>query len=440
MSGPTKETLKTYFETNDLPTQSQFAELIDATYNGHVVVQQLSDLGTPDGSQIIHLTTANTTYDIVGTVGAGENYTISIEADGVVFEGHNANIDGLASDTTSIFITSTYGVSFKNIFISATNASGLIDCTGTSTEIFLMDKCITAGGTSTQIEIDSFKITSVTYNLLTNCNNCLLISGAHQTILVQTSVFEDVSAKIIDLNGSTSDAIGVNLNTAVLESGSTFMSVTANSANINTDGEGTITDNKINMAAGGTGADGYNPVDARWWVTGNNSILSSDRILPSGFGFYVDGVTGPSSISISTTPTKLLIDGLGAETYTGSLPNAIRSSGNLWDTTTDLMTPIADGDSYSGRIDLTVSSSTGAASTIFVELDIGGDITPTIVIATFSIAFPKSAPFTESVPLSYFTRGTFLANGGQFFLSTDANTATVTARAILIERISSGAN
>lgn len=157
-----------------------------------------------------------------------------------------------------------------------------------------------------------------------------------------------------------------------------------------------------------------------------------------GWGYYQDAATTPATQSITSTPSKLQIDGAGANSESNYLPREIRGSAELWDTTNDLILPINIGDSYSVRVDLEITAETGSPNEINVSLDIGGGGTPSIVIVDTYISTGKSTPYNVSICIPIFTLTTFNSNGGQIFLSTDTGTVTIGDRGISIFRISSG--
>ena len=57
-----------------------------------------------------------------------------------------------------------------------------------------------------------------------------------------------------------------------------------------------------------------------------------------GWGHYVDAETTPATQTISTTPSKLQVDGGGGTSESGYLPYEIRGTSELWDTTNDKIT------------------------------------------------------------------------------------------------------
>jgi hypothetical protein len=157
--------------------------------------------------------------------------------------------------------------------------------------------------------------------------------------------------------------------------------------------------------------------------------------MPHGWAYYVDAAAAQT---FTTTAAKLSIDGLGAATNVASLPPEIRGSGVLWNTTTDRITPMKIGDAYSVRIDLPVNAKTGLPTTLIFELDIGGGAAPTTVIVARDIAVTRTPPYTLSVAFPIFTLATFVTNGGQIFLSTDAGTVDILLPTITLVRTHGG--
>lgn len=157
-----------------------------------------------------------------------------------------------------------------------------------------------------------------------------------------------------------------------------------------------------------------------------------------GWGFYQDAETTPATQTFNTTYSKLQIDGAGANSNTSYLPLQIRGISQLWDVASDKIIPINLGDSYEIRLDIEVDSETGSPTEITIQLDIGGDVTPTIPIVTRFAAAGKSVPYNINVGFPIFCLSTFITNGGQFFVKTDSGSVTVGARSITIIRLSSG--
>ena len=169
------------------------------------------------------------------------------------------------------------------------------------------------------------------------------------------------------------------------------------------------------------------------WV----ALEASTFVAPHGWGYYIEDQTVASTQVLTTTPQKLTIDGLGSTSSSDYLPLEIRGISELWDTATNKITPINIGDDYILRIDMGVTAKTGSPTELKVELDIGGGATPSIVIVERFISTAKAPPYNFSVAFPIFCLGTFIANGGQLFLSTNAGTLTIKERGISIHRIGS---
>jgi hypothetical protein len=172
---------------------------------------------------------------------------------------------------------------------------------------------------------------------------------------------------------------------------------------------------------------------------GNRATLTADGAGGAawvdnmhGWGYYLDNATAQT---FTTTPAILSINGSGAATELSYMPTGVS---NFWDTTGDHIIADTLGDSYILRLDLPITNVTGAASILEMELDISGAASPTTVIVTRQISIAAGSNKTVSVSFGLFSLSTFIANGAQIFLSTDANTADVTAPAILIQRVSKG--
>lgn len=158
--------------------------------------------------------------------------------------------------------------------------------------------------------------------------------------------------------------------------------------------------------------------------------------FPTGWANYQDA--SGSAQTFNSTPSILTIDGAGSATEKSYLPPEIRGSGDLWDTTNDLITPIAVGDSYDIRLDLPVTGTGTSPSYLFWNLDIGGGTSITTSIASGTLVIAKTAPFTLSIAVPIFCLTTFKTNGGQFFLATDAGTVTIDEASIYISRNHAG--
>lgn len=147
-----------------------------------------------------------------------------------------------------------------------------------------------------------------------------------------------------------------------------------------------------------------------------------------GWAIYTDSVS--SNLTVNTSDTLLLIDGLGANTNTSQKPNGF--IGDIWGL--NQIQAITVGDSFDVRIDLTIASSTSNPTVLTMKLDIGGGVTPTNVILERDISITKNKPFKIDVGFPIFTLNTFVANGGRIFLSVDNGTVSISNRSIFIKR------
>lgn len=159
--------------------------------------------------------------------------------------------------------------------------------------------------------------------------------------------------------------------------------------------------------------------------------------LPTGWGYYKDN---GSAQSFNTTPALLSIDGAGSTTETSYLPFPIRGSGNLWNTSTDKITPIQAGDAYDIRLDLPVTSETTNPTELTIELDIAGSTYGSAIsIVERYAATGRSVPYNISIAFPIFCLSTFVTNGGQFWVYTDTGSLQITNPAIYIGMNTSGA-
>lgn len=157
-----------------------------------------------------------------------------------------------------------------------------------------------------------------------------------------------------------------------------------------------------------------------------------------GWGFYVHDQSTPSSQIITTTASKLIIDSASSLSNSDHLPLEIRGISELWDSVDNKIMPINEGDGYTVRIDLYIASKTGSPAELVLDLDIGGTVAPSITIVERIVGTGKTPPYAVSIGFPYFALSTFVANGGQIFLSTDSGTVTLVDRQISIHRISNG--
>ena len=170
--------------------------------------------------------------------------------------------------------------------------------------------------------------------------------------------------------------------------------------------------------------------------TNNNS---TEMYGIGGWGNYDAGLTAPVSLTVNTTPSKFQSDALGSGSNSDYLPLQIRGISELWDAINDKITPIGVGDTYDVSINLEILTKIGAPKDLIVTPDIGGAAGITIPIPGAIVPVETSlVPFTLPIYFKVFSLATFLLNGAQIFLATDAGTITIGARSIFIERVNKG--
>jgi hypothetical protein len=135
---------------------------------------------------------------------------------------------------------------------------------------------------------------------------------------------------------------------------------------------------------------------------------------------------------VTTTPALLTIDGLGAATNIDYAPPAIRGTGVKMFENNKIL-PINLGDSYDLRIGISLASKTASPNFLLFQLDIGGGASPTVVIAERAISTAK-IPISTNISFPIFCLATFLANGGQLFVSCDAGTITLDQKDLMLVR------
>jgi hypothetical protein len=397
-------------------------------------ITSLDDLPDAVGG-IITLSTDNINYLFSGIVDLGSN-VLSITGSNIKLFGVNPATDGITSTSTLSVITANKGLNIQDLALIGFNAAYLIKCTGTGAE-FLSSERMTYLGGVTQIDVTNFDTVAVNFGLHQLCTNGLMLHGTFKSYIHVACLFRDISGVGIDLDTSVSQAVGIDLCTCVNTATTSFISMLPNSGNLIPDGEGTITNCKVDISLGGVGSTGYSPLDLLWHVTGTNNIKTSDRVLPNGWEVAFDGEVNVPTQAISTTEVKLLIDGEAANSSRARLPNAIRDSGFLWDTVNNKITPIVIGDSYDLRVIIEISALSGNPTELTLGLDIGGGAAPSIVIAQDTRPIKGlTKPVIFSFPI--FDETTFKTNGGQIFLNTETGTATISSRSIFIVRTSSG--
>ena len=152
-----------------------------------------------------------------------------------------------------------------------------------------------------------------------------------------------------------------------------------------------------------------------------------------GWGDYQDTNTtvGTPTQNIATTVrTQFLCDG---GTLTAEKLPEDASGTSLWNTSTDIHEPIADGDVYHMRISFTAENYAGANPYIEVALDIGGAVGE-IFGQTFPLVKGGAAQkVAMSIPV--YTGSTYLANGGTVYLTyTGTGTCDIFKNSVFLVR------
>ena len=173
------------------------------------------------------------------------------------------------------------------------------------------------------------------------------------------------------------------------------------------------------------------PTDANFDLYVDAYKGGSISLNTNGWGFYADDAS--SDLVVTTSDTKLLINGLGGNTNEVYLPEGNTS---IWDVATSKMTPFTVGASYDVRIQLDVTALNANPTQINFKLDIGGGVTPTIVIMEQTVTLKNNVPQSIVISTPIFCLDTFVANGGQIFMSTNTGTLTIENRTILLVRTS----
>lgn len=160
------------------------------------------------------------------------------------------------------------------------------------------------------------------------------------------------------------------------------------------------------------------------------------RQWPLGKAYYQNGPVGQT---ITTTPSKLAINGVGTLTRTDKLPLEIRGSGQLWNTATYRIMPIRLNDGYLVRIDVPITAMGGSPNNFRIQMDIGAGTTPTPVIFDLFTALNKTPPFVASFTTAFDVLTTDVLNNGiELFCSVDVGTVTLGAPGIYIAKVTDG--
>lgn len=407
----------------------------DGATTNVVDVNSIDDLPTPSGGVIT--LNDSTIYNVHGAIDLGSNRLVmGIDT---TIRGNSPKLDYFTSTTTGALITSTKSFRAFEIGFQA-NSGTIFDLNGTGVEICLMFG-VRFFGTGALGNVSDYDLFEITTGLFVGYSAGLTFGGNNVTcLLIDVTFYDTTGVTSLDLGTATFNSVKISDCDFTIPDGGVGIDIAPNGDNINASGGGIITGCTFNLSGSGVATVGYDSLEDEWLVApANINIIPSDRILPTGWAVYVDGETSPATQTITTTYSKLQIDALGGTTNETRLPSSIRGSASLWDNINNKITPITVGDSYNLRLDIEVTAKTGGVSSLFIQLDIGGGASPTIVIVDRFASVAKTPPFPVSVGFPIYCLETFLANGGQIFLACDTGTLTIASRSIVIQRVSSGA-
>lgn len=154
---------------------------------------------------------------------------------------------------------------------------------------------------------------------------------------------------------------------------------------------------------------------------------------PTGWGFYADNGVDQT---FTTTPALMSVDGLGSDSTSLYLPRNIRGTAELWDASSNEITPVALGDLYTVRVGLPITAETGSPTEVIIEIGIGEDATyvdDRIVLSKFSPT-GRTTPYIISREITLFGSSSLVTDGGRVWVSTDAGSVTCSKPSILINR------
>jgi len=421
------------------PINTNFTELYGEKFDNAKVIKTASDLPASVGN-VITLATDNMTYLIEGDasndldLGADR---ILITADGVQLKALNPYRTSITSTNVGALITCDQTLTMDGLKLVSPGSQGVLG-NDASADTFIIKECIFEGQTKGVQASNFFNLFIKDCGFVNNTDGVSL-SGNLTNAGVQGCSFNGVTGKLIDLDGCLSKAWSISDNVGTLLVTSTFLTIQVNSGNILTDGIGEVVGNKFDNSASGTLITGYSPFDTGWIFNANAGIAASDRVIPAGWGFYEDDIS--STLSVTTSDTEVTINAVSANSNSVYLPASYIEEGlELWDDASNRISPAIVGDSFIARLQVTIDSVTGSPKSLNCKLDIGANVTPTIVISEDSTTLRSSSyPQAYTFIFPIFSLTTFVANGGKFYLQTDSGTATIGFRSIFIERVSTGA-
>ena len=168
----------------------------------------------------------------------------------------------------------------------------------------------------------------------------------------------------------------------------------------------------------------------------NGSGSGTWRSWPYGKAVYQHLLT--TAQVVTTTPTKLQINGEGPLTQTGRLPRD-HAGGSLWHVTDFKITPIRTNDTYLIRLDMPVTSETSSPTEMLVQFDIGGGATPTNIITSHYLKAGRAGAYTQGFSTVIDVASTAVVNNGiQIFVRTDVGSITLANPTITIVKVIDG--
>lgn len=391
---------------------------------------------------VITLATNDIRYQIYCLVGIGTD-RINVTANRIQIEGLTPDA-GFSYTGTGVLISTTGTLQMFGMNLVGMTATKLIDAVDAGTSTILGRSLGLVGGPTTDLVcIDDYANVFFELTGFVTGRHGICLANTVSNFTVAFCQFNvGVTGMNIDYGTAICSATSIETCVSTLSATSTFINAAANNGNITAIGGGTVTHNKIDDSiVGSTISVGLSPLDLRWLFIGNNNLVASDRLNPTGWAFYNDGNTVTTTVPSGVgNAVKFSVDGLGANTTSAFSPRVVRGVSEMWDTSTDKMIPITLGDSSNVRIAFALTAKGANPSIITIVFDIGGASGITIPVYTTSLTTPNTFPRSVTLVAPVFSLATFLLNGGQIFMYTDSGTLDVENRQILIQRISSGAS
>jgi len=268
----------------------------------------------------------NTIYAVSGSVSIGSD-RIVLGANTTLC-GNSPLLDGVVSTTANALLTVANNFFLSKIFFTVASGS-VFDLNGSGTQITLIDQvrivsCDTIG------TVDQFALFTVTDMLVqAAASNGLTLSGANGNFRITNGTFTVAAGIVFDLGVATADGIsfsGINVDNA---SGVTGIDIAAAGANINSGGQGTISNCTFLTPA--TATVGYAAGDNKWTMVGSVGVPRStavgqgsitDSALAttfSGTGSGNDVAVNFGAAFVSDVARRFTISTAGLITYDGDV-------------------------------------------------------------------------------------------------------------------------